>query len=87
MKHIPDPKVPPEKRLCMLAREFRGTRDERERASIASKYAKAVLQLIGSKKWRRIPTLEDQLPDEWMPAEFFRYWSLRPPIRRAGRTG
>jgi hypothetical protein len=87
MKPTRDSKVPPEKQLCILAREFRGTRDERERASIASKYAQAVVQLISSKKWRRIPTLEDQLPDEWMPEEFFEYWSLRPPIRRAGRTG
>ena len=86
MKPARDSKVLPEKQLCILAREFRGTRDERERAAIADKYAQAVSQLIDSKTWTRIPTLEDQLPDAWMPARFFEYWSLRPP-RRAGRTG
>jgi len=40
-----------------------------------------------SKKWKRIPTLEDQLPDEWMPEQFFRFWYLQPPARRAGRMG
>jgi len=79
--------VRPEKRLCILAREFRGTRDERKRASIAERYAEAVVQLINSKKWKRIPTLEDQLPDEWMPEQFFTFWSLQPPVRRAGRVG
>jgi len=80
-------KVPPEKRLCILAREFRGTRNEKERASVAERYAEAVVQLINSKKWKRIPTLEDQLPDEWMPEQFFGFWSLQPPARRAGRMG
>jgi hypothetical protein len=81
-------KLPPQKHLRILAREFRGTTDERERASIARVYAQVVIQMIGSKKkWRTIPPLEDQLPDEWMPVEFFKYWSLRPPVRRAGRTG
>ena len=87
MKPARDSKVPAEKQLCILAREFRGTRDERERACNADKYAQAVRELIGSKMWRRIPALEDQLPDEWMPEGFFKYWSLRPPLRRAGRTG
>jgi hypothetical protein len=80
-------KVRPEKQLCILAREFRGTRDERERACIAERYAEAVKQLINSKKWKRIPTLEDQLPDEWMPEQFFKFWSLQVPDRRAARTG
>lgn len=80
-------KVPAEKRLCILAREFRGTRNKQERASIAERYAEAVVQLINSKKWKRIPTLEDQLPDEWMPEQFFTFWSLQPPVRRASRMG
>jgi hypothetical protein len=75
------------KQLCILAREFRATRDEDEQSVLAGKYAQAVHQLIESKKWKRIPVLEGQLPDEWMPEEFFEYWSLRPPIRRAGRRG
>src|SRR5271166_5336949 len=77
--------VPPEKQLCIFAREFRGTRDEQQRASIARKYAHAVRQLINSKKWRRIPPLEDQLPDEWMPKDFFQHWSLTPPPTRIGK--
>ncbi len=87
MKPSRQSNVRPEKRLCVLAREFRGTRDERERAAIAGRYAEAVVQLINSKKWKRIPALEDQLPDEWMPAQFFTFWSLQPPVQRAGRTG
>ena len=87
MKSRPHSHVRPEKRLCILAREFRTTRDERERAAIAERYAEAVLQLIAGKKWKKIPTLEDQLPDEWMPEQFFTFWSLQPPVRRAGRTG
>jgi hypothetical protein len=85
MKIRPESNVPPEKRLCILAREFRGTRDEEQRGSIARKYAHAVRQLIDSKKWRRIPPLEDQLPGEWMPRAFFQHWSLTPPQTRIGR--
>ncbi len=80
-------KVPPEKQLRILAREFRCTRDEQKRMSIACQYAQAVKELIASHKWKRIPLLEDQLPDEWMPEAFFEFWSLSPPIRRAGRLG
>jgi hypothetical protein len=63
----------------MLAMQFRGTRNEAERQSIAAAYAHAVGELIASKKWRLIPPLEDQLPDEWMPEAFFQHWSLNPP--------
>ena len=81
MKPTHHSKVPPEMRLCILAREFRGTKDERERASTASKYAEAVMRLTNSKKtWRTTPTLKDRLPDKWMPEAFFEYWSLRPPV-------
>ena len=78
-------KVPPARQLGILAMRFRGTRDEAERVSIAEEYAQAVDQLIASKKWRLIPPLEDQLPDEWMPARFFAHWSLSPPPPRARR--
>jgi hypothetical protein len=81
------PKMPPERQLRILAREFRGTKDEQKRTSIAKQYARLVAHLINSKRWRRIPVLEDQLPDAWMPDRFFEYWRLRLPIRRAGRTG
>jgi hypothetical protein len=74
--------VSPEKQLCILAREFRGTRDEQQRTGIAREYAKTVQRLIKRKNWDEIPPLEDQLPDEWMPDAFFTHWSLRPPIRR-----
>jgi hypothetical protein len=77
--------VPPEQLLCILAREFRGTRDEHQRAVIAHEYAKAVNRLIKSNNWDEIPSLEDQLPDEWMPDAFFEHWSLRPPIRRTAQ--
>jgi hypothetical protein len=87
MKPTRHAKVRPEKQLSILAREFRRTRDEQERAAIAGRYAEAVMQLIKSKKWKRIPGLEDQLPDGWMPEQFFEFWSLQPPVRRAGRTG
>jgi hypothetical protein len=67
--------------------QFRGARDEAERASIARAYQEAVAELIDGKKWRQMPSLEDQLPDEWMPEAFFEHWSLSPPPRRAGRKG
>ena len=87
MKPKRHPTAKPEKQLQILAREFRGTRDENERASVADRYAKAIEQLIKSNKWKKIPTLEDQLPDEWMPDHFFTYWSLRPLGRQTRRTG
>jgi hypothetical protein len=87
MKPKRESKVPPAKQLCILARQFRSTREEPRRVPIANAYAKAVDQLIESGKWRQIPSLEDQLPDEWMPEAFFDYWSLSPPVRRAARQG
>jgi hypothetical protein len=78
-------KVPPARRLGILAMQFRGTRDEALRASIAQAYSDAVAELIDGKKWRKIPLLEDQLPDEWMPEAFFEYWALSPPPRRSGQ--
>lgn len=86
MKTTSDAKGSPETLLRVLAREFRGTRDVQQRTSIAQRYSQAVHRLIGSKKWQSIPPLEDQLPDEWMPAEFFEHWSLRIPPRRTANT-
>jgi hypothetical protein len=85
MKPLRQKKVPPAKQLGILAMQFRGTRDEAERTCIAQAYSQAVAELIASNKWRSIPPLEDQLPDEWMPEAFFEYWSLSPPPRRAER--
>jgi hypothetical protein len=62
--------------------QFRGTRDEEQRARIAQAYEQAVTELIESKKWCSMPPLEDQLPDEWMPKAFFTFWSLRSPPHR-----
>lgn len=67
--------------------EFRGTKDQTERLAIARAYAQAVDELIASRKWNRMPPLEDQLPDEWMPETFFTHWELRPPLQQAKRTG
>ena len=39
------------------------------------KYAKAVKKLIASGHWNEMPAPEDQLPDEFMPMEFFDFWS------------
>jgi hypothetical protein len=79
--------VPPDKLLGVLAMQFRGTRDDTARMGIAKSYSVAIDQLIESGKWREIPPLEDQLPDEWMPLAFFAYWSLSPPTRQVRRRG
>jgi hypothetical protein len=85
MKPIRQKKIPPAKMLGILAMQFRGTRDAAERASIAQAYFQAVGELIASNKWRRIPPLEHQHPDEWMPEAFFEHWSLSPPPQRVQR--
>lgn len=64
-----------EERLGALAMRFRGTRHEAERRAIAEDYASAVRRLIQNGGWHEAPAFEDQLPDGWMPAEFFAYWS------------
>ena len=79
--------TPPAERLSTLALEFRGTRDPAARAAIARAYAQAVEELVASRKWTRMPPLEDQLPDEWMPDAFFTHWALRLPPQRTKRTG
>jgi hypothetical protein len=63
-----------EERLGGLAMQFRGTRHEAERRAIAGDYAQTVGRLILSGRWQQMPSLEDQLPDDWMPAAFFEYW-------------
>lgn len=68
-----------EKTLGILARDFRATRRKRTRVSIAKRYAEVVTRLVAGGRWKRIPPLEDQLPDEWMPDEFLDYWSLGRP--------
>jgi hypothetical protein len=77
MKRTPKGKIPPQKLLGILAMRFRGTRDGAERRLIAQEYADVVARLVKSRKWREIPALEDQLPDDWMPEQFFEFWALR----------
>jgi hypothetical protein len=64
-----------EAHLGALAMSFRGTRVKDERESIAKEYAKTVKKLVKSRCWKEMPPPEDQLPDEYMPREFFQYWS------------
>jgi hypothetical protein len=75
MSAIP-PSVPrDEERLGALAMKFRGTRLASERRELARDYAQTVERLIASGGWHEMPAFEDQLPDDWMPAAFFDYWS------------
>ncbi len=64
----------PEERLCHLAREFRGDKDEEKRKLVAAAYETVVNELIASGTWVEIPPFEDMLPDEYMPETFFTYW-------------
>jgi len=54
---------------------FRRTRDETARRALAAEYAREVQRLIETGDWSEAPAFEDQLPVEWMPEAFFRYWS------------
>jgi len=58
-----------------LAIEFRGTRIDAARRDIAADYSKTVERLIQSGRWFEMPPPEDQLCDDWMPREFFDFWS------------
>jgi len=46
-----------------------------ERDVIAKQYAKMVKELVKNRCWKEMPPPEDQLPDEFMPKQFFQYWS------------
>jgi hypothetical protein len=67
-----------EERLGALAMQFRGTRGESERQDIAREYRRTVHRLIQGGHWCEMPAPEDQLPDDWMPREFFDYWLGKP---------
>jgi len=75
MNSIPPNVAQDEERLGGLAMKFRGTRREAERRAIAEEYSQTVGRLIHSGRWHEMPPPEDQLPDDWMPAAFFEYWS------------
>ena len=67
-----------EERLGSLAMQFRSTRQDPERQDIAREYSRTVHRLIHGGQWYEMPAPEDQLPDDWMPTEFFDYWLGRP---------
>ena len=75
MNPLPASMAQDEERLGGLAMKFRGTRRDAERPDIAKDYSQTVDRLIQSGKWHEMPPPEDQLPDDWMPPEFFEYWS------------
>ena len=78
MHQLPPIPAPDEQRLGALAMQFRGTRRDAERHDIAREYTRTVHRLIQGGHWCEMPAPEDQLPDEWMPKEFFDYWLGRP---------
>ena len=75
MTSNPAPRSDTSHQLGVLATRFRRTRDETARRAIATEYAREVQRLIETGDWSEAPAFEDQLPVEWMPEAFFRYWS------------
>ncbi len=73
------PRADTARQLGTLAMRFRRTRDAGERRAIADEYASEVQRLIDTGGWADAPAFEDQLPDEWMPAAFFAYWTKDAP--------
>lgn len=78
MKSLPPTSADDEQHLGRLAIKFRRTRRDPERREIAQEYSRTVARLIDSGRWDELPPPEDQLPDDWMPPEFFEYWSRQP---------
>jgi hypothetical protein len=60
--------------LGRLAMRFRRTTSPSERKKIAQDYAEVVERLIRSGNRQEAPPPEDQLPHDYMPAAFYRYW-------------
>ncbi len=75
MTSDPAPRSDAAGQLGALAMRFRRTRDEAARRAVAAEYAQEVQRLIETGDWSEAPAFEDQLPVEWMPEAFFRYWS------------
>jgi hypothetical protein len=65
------------KELSTLAETFRNTKDNKTKQEIADLYQKKVNLLIETTKWDKMPPLENQLPQNWMPFEFYDYWENR----------
>jgi hypothetical protein len=61
--------------LGRLAMRFRRTTSPSDRKKIAQEYADVVERLIRSGNWQEAPPPEDQLPHDYMPAAFYRYWT------------
>jgi len=70
----PPPRPDTSLQLGVLAMRFRRTRDEATRRGIAVEYAQEVQRLIETADWLEAPAFEDQLPVEWMPKAFFKFW-------------
>ena len=86
MRRRRPPTIPLETQLGLLAMRFRDTRDESQRDEAATAYSRVADQLIASGKWEEMPSFEDTLPDERMPAAFFAFWSIPAPPGPHGRN-
>lgn len=75
MKQFPFPPLSDAEHLGTLAMRFRSNRDPEARRAVARKCADTVQRLIDSGTWDEAPSPEDELPDAWMPAAYFEYWS------------
>ena len=87
MKQSRPAKIALETQLGLLAMRFRSSRDEAERHKVAAVYEHVVDQLIASGKWEEMPSFEDMLPDDRMPAAFFKFWSIPVPGGWDGLNG
>jgi hypothetical protein len=74
------------KELGTLAETFRTTTDNKAKQEIADFYRKRVCWLVESTKWDEMPPHENQLPQNWMPFEFYDYWESRVAQRSKNAT-
>ena len=63
-----------EDELGALAMRFRSASSAQDRRTISENYARIVERLIQCGSWDEMPASEDQLPDDYMPESFFKYW-------------
>jgi hypothetical protein len=87
MHYFPPGMSEDELRLSQLASQFRSNRQEAARQAIARDYAATVYRLIDSGTWAKVPTFEDQLPDDWMPKAFFAWRKCLPLKTNFPTTG
>jgi hypothetical protein len=74
------------KELGTLAETFRTATDSKTKQEIADIYQKRVIWLVQSTKWDEMPPHENQLPQNWMPFEFYDYWESRVAQRTKNAT-